>query len=174
MRIVAVVVAAVLAACSQAPTPYKTSSSGPPLAVLVAATPSPSPTLTMTPSPSPAPSAVTPSSTLRPITAGTVNWSTRVYLTVLDRYHQRLTITVVDAHGIQLPASFNLTLALAATLCCPPTPPPQPFISTQPYHGCCTPEVMPVNLQWGGAWALTGTVTWGGRVERVSESGPVP
>jgi hypothetical protein len=105
-----------------------------------------------------------------------VNWSTRVYLTVLDRYHQRLTITVVDAHGIQQPASFHLTLALAATLCCPsnPAPPQQPFITTQLYNGCCTPEVMPVNLQWGGAWALTGTVTWGGRVERVSESGPVP
>jgi len=104
-----------------------------------------------------------------------VTLSTRVYLTVLDRYHQRLTITVVDAHGIQQPASFNLTLALAATLCCPnPTPPPEPFITTQHYSGCWTPEVMPVNLQWGGAWALTGTVTWGGRVERVSESGPVP
>lgn len=105
-----------------------------------------------------------------------MNWSARVYLTVLDRYHQRLTITVVDAHGIQQPARFNLTLALAATPCCPnnPTPPAQPFITTQQYNGCCTPEVMPVNLQWGGAWALTGTVTWGGRVERVSESGPIP
>ena len=164
--ILAVVVAAVLTACSPALTPHTTSSSGPPVAVLATPTPSTSPTL-----------AVTPSSTPRPIT-GAVNWSTRVYLTVLDRYHQRLTITVVDAHGIQQPARFNLTLALAATLCCPnpsnPTPPPQPFITTQQYNGCCTPEVMPVNLQGGGAWALTGTVTWGGRVERVSESGPVP
>jgi len=155
---------------------HTTSSSGPPVAALATPTPSASPTLAVTPSPSPSASAVIPSSTPRPITAGTVNWSTRVYLTVLDRYHQRLTITVVDAHGIQQPARFNLTLALAAILCCPnpsnPTPPP--FITTQQYNGCCTPEVMPVNLQWGGAWALTGTVTWGGRVERVSESGPVP
>jgi hypothetical protein len=130
------------------------------------------------PSASPSPSPVLPSSTSQPITAGSVSWSTRVYLTVLDRYHQRLTITVIDARGIPQPARFNLTLALAATPCCPnpsnPTPPSEPFISSQQYSGCCTPEVMPVNLQWGGAWALTGTVTWGGRVQRVSESGPVP
>jgi hypothetical protein len=103
----------------------------------------------------------------------TVNWSIRVYLTVLDRYHQRLMITVVDAHGVLQPARFTLTLALAATLCCPNTSSP-PFITTQQYSGCCTPEAMPVNLQWGGAWAVTGTVTWRGRVERVSQSGPVP
>jgi hypothetical protein len=83
-------------------------------------------------------------------------------------------ITVVDANGKQLPARFNLTLALAATPCCPNNPPQQPFITTQHYSGCCAPEAMPVNLQWGGSWALTGTVTWRGRVERVSESGPVP
>ena len=174
--IVAVVVAAVPTACSQALASHTTSSSGPPVAVRATPTPAASPTLAVTPSPSPFPSAVIPSST--PPTAGTANWSTRVYLTVLDRYHQRLTITVVDAHGIQQPARFNLTLALAATPCCPnpsnSTPSPQPFITTQQYSGCCTPEVMPVNLQWGGAWALTGTVTWGGRAERVSESGPVP
>src|SRR2546427_1388677 len=151
--ILGVVVAAVLTACSPALTPHTTSSSGPPVAALATPTPSTSPTLAVTPSPSPSLSAVIPSSTARPITAGAVNWSTRVYLTVLDRYHQRLTITVVDAHGIQQPARFNLTLALAATLCCPnpsnPTPPPQPFITTQQYNGCCTPEVMPVNLQGG-------------------------
>jgi hypothetical protein len=142
---------------------------------LATPTPSDSPTPAVTPSPSPSPTAVIPSSTL-PVTAGTLSWSSRVYLTVLDRYHQRLTITVVDAHGIQQPARFNLTLALAATPCCPNSgnPAASPFITTQQYSGCCTPEVMPVNLQWGGAWALTGTVTWGGRVERVSESGPVP
>jgi len=178
VQIVAVIVAAVLTACSQTLTSHMTSSSGPPVAVQATPTPSTSPTLAVTPSPLPSASAVIPSSTPRPITAGSVSWSTRVYLTVLDRYHQRLTITVVDGEGIQQPARFNLTLALAATLCCPnpsnPTPPPQPVITTQQYNGCCTPEVMPVNLQWGGAWALTGTVTWGGRVERVSESGPVP
>ena len=173
--IVTVLVAAVPTASSPAPTSHTTSSSGPPVAVRATPTPAASLTLAVTPWPSPSPSAAIPSSTPRP-PAGTVNWSTRVYLTVLDRYHQRLAITVVDAHGIQLPARFNLTLALAATPCCPSnsTPPPQPFITTQQYSGCCTPEVMPVNLQRGGAWALTGTVTWGGRVERVSESGPVP
>lgn len=172
--IVAVVVAIALTTCSQTPTSHATSSSGAAVAVMATLTLSASPTPADTPSPSPPASAVIPSSTPRSIAAGTANWSTRVYLTVLDRYHQRLTITVVDAHGIQQPARFNLTLALAATLCCPPTPPPQPFITTQRYNGCCTPEVMPVNLQWGGAWALTGTVTWRGRVERVSASGPVP
>jgi hypothetical protein len=175
VRFVAVVVGAALTACSQAPTSHTASSSRAPVAVR--ATPAATPTLAVTPWPSPSPSAATPSSTPGP-PAGTVDWSTRVYLTVLDRYHQRLTITVVDAHGIQQPARFNLTLALAATPCCPnpsnSTPPPQPFATTQQYSGCCTPEAMPVNLQWGGAWALTGTVTWGGRVERVSESGPVP
>jgi hypothetical protein len=175
VRIVAVVVAAALAACAPAPMSHPTSSSGPAVAVVATPTPSDSPTPAVTPSPSPSPTAVIPSSTL-PITAATLSWSSRVYLTVLDRYHQRLTITVVDAHGIQEPARFNLTLALAATPCCPNSgnPAASHFITTQQYNGCCTPEVMPVNLQWGGAWALTGTVTWGGRVERVSESGPVP
>src|SRR5690348_8505719 len=99
--IVALVVAAVLTACSQTATSHTTSSSGPPVVVLTTPIPSASPTLAHAPSPSPSPSVIIPSATPRPITAGTVNWSTRVYLTVLDRYHQRLTITVVDAHGIQ-------------------------------------------------------------------------
>jgi hypothetical protein len=84
------------------------------------------------------------------IMLGTARWPA----VSLDGFHQRLTVTVVDARGIQQLASFNLTLALAATPCSPnrPNRPTEPIITTQHYSGCCTPEVMPVNLQWGGAW----------------------
>lgn len=162
-KIAAVVVAAVLTACSQAPTAHTMSSSGP--STVVVATPTPLPSLSA--------SAVKASSTLRPVTAGAVSWSARVYLVVLDRYHQRLEIHVVDANGVQQPATFNVTLALGATACCPDWSKP-PFITTMHYHGCCTPEAMPVNLQWGGGWGLAGTVTLWGRVQSVSASGPVP
>lgn len=171
----ALVTAACFAACSQAPTSHTTSK----VAATVLTTPIPSPSLApvVIASSTPTNSVFLASPTTRPVLTGQVNWSVRVYLTVMDRFHQRLTVAIVDSRGIQEPGSYNLTLALAATPCCPnnPTPPPGPIITTQHYSSyCCTPVVMPVNLQWGGTWAVTGTVSWGGRTERVSESGPVP
>lgn len=169
--------AAFLIACSQVSASQTLAPSNR-AAVLPTPTSPPSPDSSVLLSPAATPSVFIASpTTTRPAPAVQANWSVHVYLTALDSHHQRLTVTIVDARGVPEPGSYNLTLALAATPCCPnnPTPPTEPIITTQRYSSyCCTPVVMPVNLQWGGAWAVTGTVTWGGRTERVSESGPVP
>ena len=93
-------------------------------------------------------------------------------------------MAVVDSRGIQPVGdrefgSFDLTLALVvnANPCCSigpnPSPPPPPTIYVQHYSGCCTPEIMAVNMAFGGSWAVTGTVTWHGQTKRVSTYGSV-
>ena len=105
------------------------------------------------------------------------NWTAHVYFT---QPPYRVVVTILDSRGIHELGNYDLVLTMMSNppRCCfiGPSPAPSPTSSpiVQHFAGCCTPEYLQVNLIWGGTWAVTGSVSFYGRTERVSASGTVP
>lgn len=145
--------------------------------------PSPSPSQVVAASPLPTPTALPTLAPARPKPAAKpvqpalpLAWSVQVRLFTYSPTLYSVAVIVVDAGGRRLPASYrlNLTRVVNPPPVCLSSPCPKPPTTwVDGSSGCCTPESISLNINWGGTWSIRGSVTYRGVTKSVSGSGAI-